>query len=75
MARVNDNSSPLRPWPGSQPARARTSLLGPPIPSSWPRPRKRILLHSDSGDAAVKPWRQSGSGPNKLALQVPTRWG
>ena len=75
MIHLDGTTTQLHPWPNSGPAWATISLLGPPLPSRWPRPSRRILIYADNGDTAVKPGRPSGAGPNKLAIQVATRWG
>ncbi len=71
VVRLDDNLTLLHPWPDSGSAWTPSSLLGPPLPSGWPRPRKRILLHADNGDAPAKPRRPWGAGPHKPAMQAP----
>ena len=49
-------------------------LEGPPLPSWWPRPAKRILLDAGARRTAVEPWHKVGLGPGRLVIQIATRW-
>ena len=70
-----ENPGPVSYWPVTFPARAGASLLGPPLPSWWPRPGKRISLDTPGRRSAVEPWHKIGLGPQKQVLQIATRWG
>ncbi len=75
MADLAARLSPPRTWTLTLPAEARGSLLGPPLPSWWPRPGKRIPLDTPGRRAAIEPWHKVSLGPRKLVLQIATRWG
>ena len=75
MAGHSKKLEPVSYWPVTSPAQAGASLLGPPLPSWWPRPGKRIVLDTPGRRSSVEPWHRIGLGPEKLTLQIATRWG
>lgn len=62
------------PWPLASPGDATPSLLGPPLPTWWPRPARRILLNAEGRSGLTRQGHKIGLGPDKLALQIATRW-
>ena len=70
MAPVDQSSTRRLPRLSARVAWGSASFSGPPLPSVWPRPTRRILVAT-----ADQPGCPSGLGRHKLAAQVTALWG
>lgn len=74
MADRTNKLAPPNSWPQALPTQTGKFLAGPPLPSGWPRPGKRIRLDAVARRTAVEPWHKVGLGPRRVVLQIVTRW-